>query len=317
MKKIIILLISIILFLSACKTSVPIQEISDYSIEWFSWSHIKYYGFALTDTYWDDPTDSQIKTDYSDELEWFTNLVDILIIWPDDSVIEKLDSIKTNNKTALLHLHELFFIYVDDKGPSWSNYDLRKNYKERWDNFVKNNNLSQYSNNLVFYIGEEPLWNGINSEEIALIAKLIKNQFPNTPNMYISAFPMVQEIDFIPQIDWIWFNHYFLRDPLSDSRYQEPWKHILDSKLEHQKTVIIMDSHYIPEVHWNFWDIEISDMWDIANRYFYLAQSTESTIALIWYFWPNGFDTSSSIWARWMPENIRDIYKNIWNEIIR
>jgi len=52
--------------------------------------HIEYYGFALVDLGWDDPTDTDTKTNYVDEVGNFTNIAVVLAVNPNDDIRDRL-----------------------------------------------------------------------------------------------------------------------------------------------------------------------------------------------------------------------------------
>jgi len=76
-----------------------------------------------------------------------------------------------------------------------------------------------------------------------------------------------------------------------------------------------MDSHYIPEIHEDLAGIELDEMADVVQSYYQLAKSDTTVIALLGYFWPNGFDVPESIGARGMPEPVVEEYARIGKEI--
>ncbi len=280
-------------------------------------SHIQYFGFTLIDTYWDDPSDAETKTNYADEVYTFSNLADILVVNPSDSLNHRLQTFFDFNLKAVLHLHELFFEFIDTNGSSGANYDLRANYQERWDQF-KSANQSVLSANTIaaFYIGEEPTWNGISYYELNTVALLVKKDFPGIPLMMIEAYPALKDLQVPPKIDWVGFDRYFIKNPNSSAAFQENWKLLL-SKLSNssQRIMVIMDSHYIQELHGDYGNISIQEMNTVANNYYELAKNNERVIGLLGYFWPNGFDIATSTGARGMPENVKAEYYKIGKEI--
>ena len=111
-------------------------------------SHIKYFGFVLIDTYWDDPTDAEPKTNYADEIYGFSNLADILIINPTDAIHRRVRTFNKLDMKAVLHLNELFFDIAGTNNQSGTDYDLRLDYEDRWNQFVKVNQVVLHQNNI-------------------------------------------------------------------------------------------------------------------------------------------------------------------------
>jgi len=280
-------------------------------------AHIKYFGFTIVDTYWDDPTDSEVKTNYANEIHNFSNIADILVVNPNDNIIQRSQTFADLDLKAILHLNELFFELIDNNSPSESNYDLRTDYQERWIEF-KTINQSILNTNYVgtFYIGEEPTWNGITFTELDAVAQLLQTEFPNIPTMIIEAYPSLKDLQVPQTVDWIGFDRYFIENPNTNAEFQQDWN-TLKSKISdpNQKIMIILDSHYINWAHSDFGNIELTQMNIVAENYYELAKSNEKVIGMLGYFWPNGFDIPESIGARGMPQNVKMEYERIGREI--
>lgn len=277
--------------------------------------HIKYFGFTLIDTYWDDPTDNINKTNYSDEVHKFSNMADILVVNPTDYIIDRIDTMISLDMKAVLHLNELFFEVVGTSSPSGVDYDLRSDYQQRWDDFVTNNSLQSHKSKiLTFYIGEEPAWNGISYAEFSAVTDYVKNQFPTIPIMLVEAYPVLDSLQVPQSVDWLGFDHYFVKDPFSD--FQQEWTTLKSKRsTNEQKLVVILDSHYISWAHGDFGNITLTEMEDVAESYYQLAMSEESVIAIFGYYWPNSFEFPEAIGARGMPQNVKDKYIKIGKEI--
>ena len=303
------LIFAIVLLVSCHKENQSDQTINS--------SHIKYFGFTLIDTYWDDPTDNQTKTNYIDEVFGFSNIADILVVNPSDNIVARMTEMNDFQVKSILHLSEIFFEIVGTSSPSGVEYDLRTDFQSRWDEFINVNNL-QVNQDLIqsFYIGEEPTWNGISFSELKSATDYVKSAIPTIPIMIIEAYPIIDQLQIPNSVDWIGFDHYFIKDPNSNLDYLSELNN-LKSKFTNaeQKLVIIMDTHYISSLHGDFGGIALNEMDGVANSYFELAKSEPKTIAILGYFWPSGFDSPESIGARNMPENIKENYIRIGKEI--
>lgn len=308
-KHIIYILIFSILF--TCKKD---DELSSHNN---SNSHIKYFGFTIVDTFWDDPTDNEAKTNYSDEIYSFSNLADILVVNPNDNLEQRIEVFYNFELKAILNFNELFFELIDANSPSGSNYDLRFDFQERWNEF-KNINQSILNTDYIgaFYIGEEPTWNGITFSELNAVAQLLKADFPNISLMIIEAYPSLNDLQIPETVDWIGFDRYFIKDPNLNNEFQQDWQ-LLKTKFTNpsQKIMVIMDSHYIGFAHGDFGNISLDEMNEVANNYYRLAKNDDKVIGIIGYFWPNGFDISGSLGARGMPDNVKAEYERIGKEI--
>lgn len=305
------ILASILFLCVSCGTpveTIPIEEAD----------HLQYFGFTIVDTYFDDPTDNVSKTSYVDEVQSFSNVADILVVTPTDDLVEKMSGMAAVDMKAIIHLHELFFVFQDTVSEnSGANYDLRGDYMDRWTTFVNANDLQENQEMVqAFYLGEEPTWNGIDSEELRLAADFIKKGFPDVPIMVIEAYPVIDQLVVPASVDWIGFDHYFVEDPIRDEVFQNEMETLI-SKFVHseQRLVLVLDSHYIDWAHGDYGGIKLKQMGDVANSYYELAKRQALTVALIGYCWPSGFDIPESIGARHMPEKIMAEYVRIGKEI--
>ncbi len=274
--------------------------------------HIKFFGFTLIDTFWDDPSDNEIKTNYSDEVHEFSNMADILVVSPSDNIVDRMNAIVDLQMKSVLHLNEIFFELVGTGGQSGAEYNLRSDYQNRWDEFVAVNQL-QSNQELVqtFYIGEEPTWNAISFSELKSATDYVKSTFPDIPIMIIEAYPVINELQIPNSADWVGFDHYFIKDPKNDPTFKSELS-LLKSKMnDSQHIILIMDTHYINWAHGDVGGIELEEMKDVAKSYFELATNESKVIGILGYFWPSGFDVSESIGARHMPQSVKDEYKRI------
>jgi len=127
------LLFSILLLISCNKENQAEQNTDS--------SHIKYFGFTLIDTYWDDPTDNQTKSNYIDEVHEFSNIADILVVNPTDNIVARMTEMNNLEVKSVLHIWELFFELIGESSPSGMEYGLRTDYQERWNEFIAINSL--------------------------------------------------------------------------------------------------------------------------------------------------------------------------------
>ena len=280
-------------------------------------THVKYFGFTLIDTQWDDPTDNQTKTNYIDEVHGFSNIADILVTNPSDNIISRITEMNHLQVKPILHLSEIFFELVGTSSPSGTEYNLRTNYQSRWNEFVNVNHLL-INQDLIqsFYIGEEPTWNGLSFLELKSASDYVKSTIPTVPIMVIEAYPIIDQLQIPNSVDWIGFDHYFIKDPNTNSEYLSELNN-LKSKFTNaeQNLVIVMDAHYINSMHGDFGGMALNEMDRVANSYYELAKSDPKTIALLGYFWPSGFDSPKSIGARNMPKTVIENYIRIGKEI--
>ncbi|MTB51112.1 hypothetical protein [Lewinella sp. W8] len=282
-------------------------------------AHLEYFGFSIVDTYWDDPTDSETKTNYADEIHHFCNIADILILEPDDDIVERTTVFTNLELKPILHLNELFFVLVDTLSASGSNFDLRTDFEERWNEFkLINQEILTPTSIAAFYIGEEPTWNGISFTELSAVSELLQSDFPDIPTMIIEAYPSLDDLRIPEAIDWVGFDQYFIKDPNTNDEFQENWQK-LHRKLSDpsQRIMVILDSHYIDWAHGDYGNIEIEQMGEVARNYYDLAVQDKRVIGILGYFWPNEFDIPGSTGARGMPRNVISEYEIMGKSITK
>ncbi len=279
-------------------------------------SHIKFFGFVLVDTFWDDPSDNEPKTNYIDEVYSFSNIADLLVLNPSDNIVGRIDAIANLQMKSILHVSTIFFEQVGTAGQSGASYNLRNDYQERWDELVTTNQLlSNQTKIQAFYVGEEPTWNDISFSELKAATDYIKAAFPTIPILIIEASTAVNSLQIPNSVDWIGFDHYFIKDPNSNAAFQNELN-LLKSKINNsQHIVFVMDTHYITSIHGNLAGITLDEMKEVATNYYTLAVKEPKTIAILGYFWPSGFDNPQSVGARNMPQAVKDEYRSIGKQI--
>ena len=278
--------------------------------------NLVYFGYTLIDVFWDDPKDDTDKTNYVDEIADFSNLADLLVVNPTDDIRDRLNLMETHQVKGVLHLHELFFELVgttEDK--SGADYDLRVDYMTRWDDFVALNEFNTDVSDLgAFYLGEEPTWNSIAPAEFALASDYIKATVPTIPILLVEAYPAVDELVVPASVDWISFDHYFIKDPTTNTDFQAELASLKSKKMAHQNLFLILDAHYIPFAHGTAGLVK-SDMDIVARNYYNLANSELDVIGMLGYHWPSGFEFSSAVGTRGMPANVLSEHKAIGKKI--
>ncbi|QDT97999.1 hypothetical protein [Gimesia aquarii] len=282
-------------------------------------SHLKYFGFTLIDVGWDDPTDKNHKTNYIDEVAPFCNVADMLVVSPDESIIPRLQLFSKHRVKAILHLHELFFQRAGNNAPSGAAFDLRKDYRQRWDKWIAVNELKKnHSLMQALYIGEEPTWNGITFEELSAACDYIKSSLPQsaeTAILVVEAYPAIKDLKVPQSVDWLGFDHYFIKSPATSQKLKNELA-LLKSKRSslHQRIVLIPDAHFIPQIHTHF-GVKETDMKAIATAYYQMACADTDIVALLAYFWPGGFDSPHAKGTRNLNSQVIDEYKRIGREI--
>ena len=304
-----LLQVIVLIFLIGCDSTTEPQLIEPVD-------HIQYFGFTLVDTSWDDPTDEEFKTNYNNEVAAFSNVADILAVNPEDNIVNRMKAMQELQMKSIIHVNEIFFQIEGTNAPSGTDYKLRADAQERWDTFLDTNSL-YLNQDLIqaIYVGEEPTWNGISFAELKKVADYVKLTIPDITVMVIEAYPTLNEFRIPESVDWVGFDHYFIKDPKNDATFKAELQ-VLKSKLsEEQKLILVMDTHYIDFAHGDFGGIMLNEMGTVATSYYELAKAEPKTIAILGYFWPSGFDQANSIGARHMPEEVKKEYVKIGKQI--
>lgn len=278
--------------------------------------NLKYFGYTLVDVGWDDPTDSENKTNYIDEVHSFSNIADILVVNPTDNILDRMNAFNFYDVKAMLHLNEIFFEKKSVGGSkSGFIYGLRTDYQQRWDTFINTNNLPiNHTQVGCFYIGEEPSWNGIPENEFKTACDYAKLTVPQVPIFNVEAYLDIDNIYTPNSVDWVGFDHYFLQQPSINADFLNEFSTMKSKMKDHQKIFLIMDAHWIKILHGSS-GISKEDMDFIARDYYNFANSDTTIIGVLGYFWPSGFDIKNSVGTRHLPNNVLDEHKRIGKSI--
>lgn len=277
---------------------------------------LQYFGYTLVDVYWDDPTDDDGKLNYIDEVADFSNIADLLVVEPTQNIEENLQTMNSFNVKAVIHLNEIFFEITGSSGEkSGVQYDLRTDYKERWDTFINTNKIDENKELIeAFYIGEEPTWNDISFEELEAACDYAKATIPDVKVFVVEAFPVLEELEIPASVDWAGFDHYFIADPVNNQQYRSELDLLKSKMTSNQELILILDAHFIDFAHGSS-GIAKSDLDFVARSYYELANEEESVVGILGYHWPSGFEFENAIGARGLPENVINEHKRIGKAI--
>ncbi len=305
------LLLSLIIFFFSCKKEELKEPFPPKTNP-----NLKYFGYTLVDVGWDDPTDTENKTNYIDEVESFSNVADILVTTPTDNIIGRMEKFQQYNVKTMLHLNEIFFEKKSTGGnKSGVIYGLRIDYQERWDIFVATNNMAtNYTMVNCFYIGEEPAWNSIPENDFKKACDYAKLTIPQVPIFSVEASLAVGDFYAPSSVDWVGFDHYFLKEPSTNTEFLTEFNQMKVKMKSHQKIFLIMDAHWIKILHGSS-GISKNDMDFIARDYYKFANSDTTIIGVLGYFWPSGFDIRNAVGARHLPNHVLDEHVRIGKSI--
>ncbi len=277
---------------------------------------LQYFGYALVDCGFDDPLDAAAQTNYVTEVASFTNIAQMCVFDPNDNVADRLQLMSQNGLKALLAVQAIFFVGAPDATQgSGMNFEIHPQYQERWDDFVRKNNLLQNSSTIAaFYVVDEPVWNGVSFSELKMAADAVKATFPSVPTAIVEAPDGIGTLQVPTSIDWIGFDHYAIPRPDTDPAFRNELA-LLKSKRSRvsQRIVLVMDAQWLPF----YGDAGYSEsyMATVATSYYKLAQSDPEVIGIIGYLWPGGFDDPRQKGARNLPQNVIDEHIRIGKAI--
>lgn len=246
-----------------------------------SGTHIKYFGFAITDC----------EVDYSDQVKGFVNLVDICPLDLSDMSSKILKHTSDNNE-VLIHLQGLFTQLIPDStSPSMFRYQVLEDWKLIFNTWVENN--KELDNNTVaaFTIVDEPAWNQLPMDTLHLLARKVKQSFPDIPIMVIEAPDVIDQLEISDDIDWIGFDRYGTLLPDQDPEYLRRWNLLRSKKTRtDQNMVVIMESQWLDL--YSDLGFDQSVLIPMVESYYQMAIDNDDVVAVISYLLPSGFDAT-------------------------
>lgn len=271
--------------------------------------HLKYFGYALVDMYWDDPHDISTITNYTAEVDSFSNVAQLGVFECTDTIISRVNLMNSLCVKPFLSIQSIFYYQVDTLAPSGDHFVIYPNYQARW-NVFKSTNLSVLDASKVaaFYAADEPVWNGITFSDLDIVCQLIKADFPDIPIMVVEAYPVLSSFEIPVTVDWVGFDRYEIFDPSTSTVFLNDLD-TLKSKLSapDQKIFLIIDDQWLP--HYGSAGFSPDTMRYCVQNYYNLAASDTSIIGLLGYLWAGGLDDSLQLGVRDMPQSVID--KNV------
>jgi len=278
---------------------------------------LHYFGFAAIDCSFDDPTDTETKTNYVDEVSSFTNIGQMCVFEPNEVMGERLSNFRQSGIKAMLHIESILFEHNNDPSTgSGTKISLRGDANIRWSTFVELNKAVLTAQDIAaIYVVDEPVWNGLSYAEFSAALHIVKSTFPNIPTMMIEAYPVIDQVMVTDELDWLGFDRYDTVDPENDQAWKSDFS-VVEAALTNseQKIIIVASTQWLPY----YLDAEIKpeDMEKVIKSYYHVAKSHTNVIALIGYLWPSGLDDPQQIGARNLPENVKQSLENIGKNII-
>ncbi len=195
--------------------------------------------------------------------------------------------------------------------PSGSDVDLNPDYKNIWANFVKNSGLKAHRNQVAaIYLNDEPFWWGVQCEDLKKVSKMIKETFPEIPQMFVEAYGGLDSMCAPDTVDYVGFDLYRIRNPETDATFQKALKKMKSKMSSQQKVVYVIDG---------FWTkghqdqgLDPSDMAIVTTNYYRMAQKDPDAIGLLSFVWNNFTEGSTDIvGCKNLPQNVQNEHKRI------
>ena len=248
--------------------------------------HLKYFGYAVVDCGVDDPNDAATLTNYISEVDSFSNIAELCVENYTDTVIARVNLMNNSCVLPILATSHIFYYLKDANGPSGANYDLYSDYKARWTAFKANNASVLTAAKIgMFYIVDEPTWNGVTYPELDTVCALMKSDFPNIPITFIEAYTEVDSLKVPTTIDWFGFDRYGIADVSTDSTYLSELS-ITKSKRStaKQKILLVADDQFMPGYPGQGWQPDTIGY--VFQNYYNLAASDTNIIGIAAVTWP-------------------------------
>lgn len=280
---------------------------------------LAHFGFAVVDCGYDDPTDAQVKTNFLDEVSGFTNIGQMCVYSPDESVGDRLSRFSLAGVKALLSIQGILFDQVPDAAMiNGVRTFLLADAEARWANFVSLNKDALVPEKVAaLYVVDEPVWNALSSADFSRALQIVKASVPDIPTMAIEASPVVEQIMVPPELDWVGFDRYETIDPENDAAFLSDLATVRAARTRSdQKMVVIASTQWLPYFETDA-GIRPPDMAAIIDSYYRVAASDRDVVALIGYLWPGGFDDPAQQGGRQLPENAQQSFREIGARIIQ
>jgi hypothetical protein len=271
--------------------------------------HLRYFGFALIDVFWDDPHDTSAVTNYLSEVDTFSNVAHLAVYSPTDNIVQRVATMNSRCVLPFLHIQEILFEYEDANGPSGANYRLRSNYLSRWNQFLAINQQAITPASIgAFYIMDEPYWNGVTYAELDTVCTLLQQGFPGIPVFLVEAYTMMNQLQIPPAADWLAFDMYGIFDPPNNAQFMQNLTLLKNAKSSPtQELFLIIDDQWITSYGQAGYAPDTIEY--MVQNYYNLAVADTEIVGLIGYLWAGGFDEPAQLGVRNMPGNV--IQKNV------
>jgi len=279
---------------------------------------VEYFGFAITDCYYDDTTTSKIETDYLDEILTFSNVAHLCAFSPEQSVSMQLEYYEQVDLQALLYVEFILFDHDKTTERSGVQLSLREDYQSRWRTFAANTQLDSHADQiLAISIVDEPYWNNLTFSELREVSEFLVSEHPDIKQNVVFAAPTIVDpevvsVDIPSTIAYIGFDKYTTFSPLEDQDYLRDFDLLTSAMEANQQMIIIFESMWQPLYKKH--GLPRSDVSRMIIEYYEFASQHPHVVGLIGYPWPNDFDGEGVVGARGLSE-LYPLYQAMYKKI--
>ena len=208
--------------------------------------------------------------------------------------------------------HSTFYEPVAVPGRPWPEFDLRADFRQRWQDAIAGKQDALDALAEFFYVADEPNWNGISRSELESAHLEIKRSMPHAKT--VTSFNHRLDVAWFEgrevPTDAVAYHQYGVLDPGVDPDFQE---HVLliKSYAPGRELFYVMDAWWSAALHGNE-GLAPADMAQVAENYYQMAQADPDAVGIVGFYWPS-FDEGTG--ARDLPGDVKWTYWSIGSRI--
>ena len=265
-------------------------------------THLQYFGFTggcETETYVQEtaPFSNVCMIDIQDERlldhEWVTKMM-------------------VREMRLVVATHTTFYEQVEVPGHQRAAFDLRADFRQRWQEAIAGKERALYALAAFFYVADEPGWTGISRSELAAAHEEIKQSVPRART--VTSFNRMLEIAWFEgqdvPTDAVSYHQYGVFDPRVDPDYQANVA-IIKSHAPGKEFFYTLDSWWNRSRHGGE-GLAPEDMAEVTRNYYLMASEDPDAIGLVGFHWPSFAEGTG---ARDLPRNVKWQYWSIGSQI--
>ena len=208
--------------------------------------------------------------------------------------------------------HDTFYEPLDVPGRPWPEFDLRADFRERWQDAIAGKEAALDALAEFFYVADEPNWNGISRSELESANLEIKHSLPHARTA--TSFNHLLDVAWFEGMevptDAVAYHQYGVLDPRVDPDFQENVL-LIKSYAPGKDFLYVMDSWWSDTVHGTA-GLAPADMAAVAENYYQMAQEDTDAVGMVGFYWPSFGEGTG---ARDLPAEVKWTYWSIGSRI--